>query len=370
VQNLRAIDYHLGVADRKVRLLARLTPVNASQERRKFLYAYARERVYNPFFRYKKSSMNLGRLAAKLSSLSIGTPAPKTEEWFFARHLQKRRKRILEKIRAIEHIGSCAFALHARRLFGKPSREQIREAQTHLHPASAISFLHSKDSLSTNGAAKILQKRIDRHALPWRVKLRSSISSKAGLDARSKYLLIKTGERFAPEEVESLAVHEVETHIFRKENGALQRFPNLFGGGFAGPPTTEEGLAFFTETQYRTYDTRRVLIVAARTIAANLAYSKSFYEIFRVLVHYGLPCEYAWAATLRIKRGFSDTSQPGAFPKDHHYLKGYLAIKKYAKQGGDLRALYIGKLNLDTIRPLAKLNIQIRDPRYLPRYLQ
>jgi hypothetical protein len=105
-------------------------------------------------------------------------------------------------------------------------------------------------------------------------------------------------------------------------------------------------------------------------IAANLAYSKSFYEIFRVLVHYGLPCEYAWAATLRVKRGFSDTSQPGAFPKDHHYLKGYLAVKKYAKPGGDLRAPYIGKLHLDTIRPLATLNIEIREPRYLPRNQQ
>jgi hypothetical protein len=373
VNDLIIIDRHLGVIDRKLRLLSRLNPVNSRGEKRKFLSSYLAGKKYNPVFRYKKPKINLPRLAERLSALSINIPSDKNEAWFFARHLENKRKRILKKSLALRYRGTDNFTEHTTDLFGRPKQKQINYAKRRLRLEDNSCFDIIKDAISSNEAARAFQKHIDKSLLPWRVKLRRNISSKAGLDSRSKYLLIKADERFAPEEILSLAIHEIETHIFRKENGSLQKLSSLFGGGFAGPPTTEEGLAFFNETQLHPSergDPRRALIICARTIAAHLAYTKSFYQVFRDLKKRGLPLEYAWAVTLRVKRGMSDTSKPGSFPKDHHYLKGYLEIQNFLNRGGSLRSLYIGSLNTYTVESIAKFGIKTEEPRYLPQYLR
>ena len=367
--NIKVIDKYLGIADKKVALLSRLNPTNASSEKRKFLNAYTRGRVYNPVFKYKPINTDLVKLYDNLASLPISIPEKRGEQWFFSRHLANKRKRILKKIKCLQSRGSPNISRHSLELFGRPGISQLKYAKNQFNPASCSVFSTIKDTLSDIETAKILQEHVENSNLPWRVKLRKNISSKAGLDSRSRYLLVKTGERFAPEEVASLAVHEIETHIFRKENGALQRFPSLFGEGFAGPPTTEEGLAFYNET-INEHDPRRMLLVSARTIVAHLARRRSFYEVFCRLVKLGLPLPYTWNVTLRVKRGILDTSQPGAFTKDHHYLKGYLDVKKYIEGGGDARLLYAGKLNIANAESLVKFGVETKDPKYLPKYFQ
>ena len=369
MENLKKIDAYLGIADKKVALLSRLNPTNANAEREKFLRAYAADRAYNPVFKYKPIKINLEKLHSALSALIIEIPEKRDEQWFFSKHFENKRKRILTKIRCAQSCGSSRISRYSRELFGRPSVSQLAYAKNQFNPNSCSAFLAIQDTLSDIEAARLLQEHAESHLLPWRVKLRKNMSSKAGLDSRSKYLLIKSGERFAPEEVASLAVHEIETHIFRKENGLLQRFPSLFGEGFAGPPTTEEGLAFYNET-ISEYDPRRTLLVSARTIATHLARRKSFYNVFRRLNKIGLPHPYAWNVTLRVKRGMSDTSLPGAFTKDHHYLKGYLEVKNFLDHGGDMRLLYTGKLNVANAESLIEFGVETREPKYLPKHFQ
>jgi len=368
LKNLKKVDRYLGAADKKVALLSRLNPTNAAAEKRRFLYAYTKGRAYNPVFRYKTIKTDFDKLCDQLTSLNISIPAEKDERWFFSKHLENKRKRILKKIMCVQHRGCPELSKHSAKIFGRPDMAQVTYARSQFHPDSCSAFYLIKDTLSDIEAAKMLESHATRHNIPWKVKLRKAISSKAGLDSRSRILLIKTGERFSPEEIDSLAVHEIETHIFRKENGALQDFPSLFGEGFAGPPTTEEGLAFFNETRVK-HDPRRILLISARTIATHLAFKKSFYEVFRELHGLGLPPLYAWNVTLRAKRGLGDTAKPGAFTKDHHYLKGYLDVKKFVESGGDIRLLYIGKLNIANAESLKKLGVKTKEPRYLPRYI-
>jgi len=366
VKSLKKIDYRLGIIDRKIKLLTRLNPLNPKNEQQKFFRAYTHNKVYNPVFRYAPLAINFSRLAGELTSLSIPIPSFKDEQWFFARHLAKKRKRTLKKLEAVRQRGTPEFAVHAYDLFGKPDESTLTYARAQLTPAACAYFSTIQDSLSAQEAASALQGYIDAYALPWRTQLRKSISSKAGLDSRSRYLLIKAEERFSPEEIQSLAIHEIETHIFRKENGLLQRLPYLFSEGFAGPPTTEEGLAFFNETR-GPHDPRRMLVVAARTIGVHLARTQSFYKVFQKLHTLGLPPSYAWNVTLRVKRGMSDTSRPGAFPKDHHYLKGYLGVRDFLNRGGDMRLLYTGKLNIANAESLVKFGVETKEPKYLPK---
>jgi len=366
VKTLAAIDNRIKVADRKVRLLSRLNPLNAKNEFKKFFTAYRLGKTYNPAFRYKPIKTDLAALARELKNLVIEVPPAKNERWFFTRHLENKRRRIIAKIRALNSRGTSKFKNHSRQLFGSPSSSQVAYAHRILgSSASRHSFMEIADSLSSRDAAISLQKYLCKRGLSWQVRIRANISSKAGLDSRSQYLLVRAGENFAPEEILSLAVHEVETHIYRRENGVRQNFPGLFSEGFGGPPTTEEGLALFNESQYN-YDPRRLNIACARTLAVHYAKNRPFFYIFDKLRNYGIPDTYAWAATLRAKRGLSDTSRPGGFNKDHHYLKGYLEIKRFIENGGNLESLYIGKLNIGNIRTLELLKISVVKPKYLP----
>ncbi len=364
MEALKNTDHRLRIIDRKVRFLSRLNPLNARNEFRKLFSAHRQGKVYNPIFKYSPIQTNLAGLSYQLEGLAIKIPPAKNERWFFSQHLENKRRRIIAKINALNARATPAFNQHSQRLFGVPSPKHIAYARSTLENNKDI-FIKTKDSLSSREAAFSLQKYLDSRALAWKVKVRVNISSKCGLDYRSKYLLVRDGENFAPQEVLSLAVHEIETHIYRRENGARQSFPGLFAEGFAGPPTTEEGLALFNELEHN-YDQRRLSIICARTLAVHWATRKSFFSIFNSLLKYGLPIPCAWAVSLRAKRGFSDTSRTGTFGKDHHYLKGYLEIKQFTQNGGSLAALYIGKLNVNNVTLLEHLKIKVAKPKYLP----
>lgn len=370
MKRLKTIDYKLDVLDKKIKLLNRLNPTNAKEEQKKFLNAYKKGQQYNPFFSFKPLKIDINKIEEGLKSIKIDIYDQVDERRFLAKHLEEKRKRAIKKIGAIRHRGKSSFNNYSKELFARPSQKQVFYAKKYLFPEACAKFSEIKNTISSYNAACLLQKYIEEAKLPWRTKLSNSISSRAGLDSRSKYLLIKKGEFFSPEEIESLAVHEVETHIFRKENGERQSLPHLFGQGLAGPPTVEEGLAFFNETQQAVYDPRRFLVICARTLASEMSFRKSFFGTFDYLVKRGLPEEYAWSTTLRAKRGFRDTSRPGSFSKDHHYLKGYLLIKKYFDGGGDIFSLYIGRVGPVTLKSLKNLGAKIKDPHYIPRYLR
>jgi len=369
MERLKIIDYQLGVADNKIRLLSRLNPTNAKKEKKKFLHAYKKGQIYNPFLNFRSVNVDLDKIEKGLKSIKFNVPHKGDEQQFLAKYLEEKRKRSIKKIGAVKHRGTPSFNKYSKELFARPSPEQLSYAKKHLTPEACIKFSEIKNTIPSQDAAQILQKYIEEARLPWRTKLSGVISSRAGIDSRGKFLIIKKGEFFSPEEIESLAVHEIETHIFRKENGEKQSLPRLFGQGFAGPPTIEEGLAFFNETQQPVHDPRRFLVICARTLASEMALHKSFFDTFDYLVKRGLPEEYAWSTTLRTKRGFRDTSKPGSFPKDHHYLKGYLQVKKYFDEGGDMQSLYIGGVGLLTAKSIKDFGIKIKAPYYIPRYL-
>ena len=55
----------------------------------------------------------------------------------------------------------------------------------------------------------------------------------------------------------------------------------------------------------------------------------------------------SWVKTLRVKRGLTDTSKPGAFCKDQATLDGAMRILMKRKEI-DFRALFAGKVSLET----------------------
>jgi hypothetical protein len=94
----------------------------------------------------------------------------------------------------------------------------------------------------------------------------------------------------------------------------------------------------------------------------------SFAELFQYLKSRGMQEKSAVNMSFRVKRGLSDTSQPGAMSKDYCYYKGLKSIENFVSGGGNIKDLYYGKYNLkdlETIKSLINPEYQPILPKWL-----
>jgi hypothetical protein len=139
--------------------------------------------------------------------------------------------------------------------------------------------------------------------------------------------------------------HELETHFLRwynhqKSNIPLPEETPLFR-------RTEEGLAILhtylgshapMRKTFRTY------------LATWLAQQYSFSEVYRLLLEHGVNPKTALSATIRSKRGLTDTSQPGGLTKDICYLEGALLVWQWlVDPKHQPQALYQGRIALNQV---------------------
>ncbi len=75
----------------------------------------------------------------------------------------------------------------------------------------------------------------------------------------------------------------------------------------------------------------------------------SFVELFNDLEKYVDNPKKRWKYVLRVKRGLSDTSQPGGLYKDQVYLEGAIKILKNRKDL-NFKLLYCGKINIEDLK--------------------
>ena len=103
-------------------------------------------------------------------------------------------------------------------------------------------------------------------------------------------------------------------------------------------------------------------VIAVDTIHKGYSFSDTF-----DLLHnqYKLSRDKAFAITLRVHRG-------GGFTKDHKYLRGLIQVYNYAKSGGDLDILLTGKVSMEympTIKKLQDLGLAITSKFFTDAYV-
>jgi uncharacterized protein (TIGR02421 family) len=246
----------------------------------------------------------------------------------------------------VKNIGKKDFTQYSVKIYGKPSKELVNEAKKILKvDEEEVWRRYSKLSLTKKFMDQMAMKRIK-----WKVKEKRMVAG-AAVNAKNKTLYINENRNFSETDVGRLIVHEINTHIIRSENGAKKTY-KMFKCGFPGYLETEEGLAAYNEYKAGLLSPKILKIYAGRVLAVHLALKNSFSFVYNSLLDYFTKND-AWILTLRAKRGLKDTSKPGAFTKDHLYLKGFLKVKSYVEGGGDIKRLYVGKIGVEHI-PLLK----------------
>jgi alpha-L-glutamate ligase-like protein/uncharacterized protein (TIGR02421 family) len=354
--NYFEIDQALLQIDNKIKLLYHLRPINLESEKEKFL----NNPNANPQFEYPALKFDPLELVEQLNKI-------KTDSSVLGEIFQAKKQEISLKIKLLESMGENSFSYTSIKLFGKPENRDLEKCRELIKNIDKSENTSEPDLYTAQEAANKFNKVFEKYGLKnWQVKIKENMVADC-VAGKNNRLFLHSKAKFSTDRIESLIVHEIETHILTAENGKLQPY-EIFNRGLANYLITQEGLAMYNVEKQRHEPFTQNLKALSHVIAIDQAISSSFLETFRALRELEIPEKIAFRSCLKAKRGFYDTSKPGAFTKDYIYYKGYHQIKEYVENNGDLKDLYIGKLNIFDLERIKEIP-GIISPKFLPGFL-
>ena len=355
VKNNFEIDQEIVNIDNKIKLLFHLRPTNLEEEKKKFLENFS----YNPQFIYPELKFNPNELKQRLEAIEA-TDTP------LGQIFEEKKEELLKKISLIESIDGESFTEKSIDLFGAPDSTSMSECENLLVEAGKFAS-GEKENINAEKARVAFEKVFKKYGLnSWKVKIKDEMVTDC-IAGKNNRLFVRKGATFTEERIKNLIIHEIETHILTAENGKNQPY-EIFNRGLADYLITQEGLATYNVTKQLNATIQKSYKSLALIIATDVAMHGSFVETFEKVLSYGIPIEHALRVALKVKRGLSDTSKPGAFTKDIIYYKGFKEICEFIENGGKIKDLYIGKLNLKDLGTVKKME-GLTEPKYLPQWI-
>jgi hypothetical protein len=166
--------------------------------------------------------------------------------------------------------------------------------------------------------------------------------------------------------VNCLVIHEVESHALQFYNVREAKNPILSLIKFSKLRVWSEGLAVFNEVQTKLLTKSKYNVYLKRFEAVKMI-NNTFRDIYEYIAE-SLPPSEAFKIAFRVKRGLSDTSLPGGFPKDLVYILGYLKVDEYVKKGNS-RAHFYRLQDPEYGELLKECGLLPTDPIILPKFI-
>lgn len=345
MSQINVIDKLLSGIRKKIGLNI-INPTNAIKERKEFL----RGNIENPVFTYDDSKIDYSKYIKVLNNIKLGiTPIDIIYKKYIAE--------LILMLKMYSSLGTKDFTKYSLKLYGKPDYVLMQNAKELISLDDKRIFDSPRD-VSTQEALKIFGDEIKKFANGWELSAEDIVANAIVNPAKRKFT-IRDNYHFSRRQIRRFIAHEIYTHILRAECGLLQPY-NMFSTGLAGYESTEEGLALYKERMEGVLDRKSLKGYAGRVLAIDIALNSSFRETYDFLRKF-YPKSQSWTLTVRVKRGLTDTSQPGAFTKDLIYLKGYYEILDYVKGGNSIKDLHFGKIGIADV-PIVKKIHELNDP--------
>ena len=351
------VDGALTEVSRQLRLLRYVNPVNAEQERQRFVAAKG---DYSPRFRYRPLEFDPAELKRKLYQVRVEEiDDPELERLYAAK-----RRELDSKVDLLAERGTSDFLLTSLKLYGRPEGTTLKEAETLL----ALEAVPEPRDVTAAQVRERLDKEVALYAerdptFRCRVHVKPGLASRAiTLERRVE---LRAESSFSARLAEGLAAHEVGVHALTTHNGGLQPL-EILRYGLPGSRKTQEGLAVFAEYRAGALTPSRLKTLGLRTkLVGHLVEGASFVDAVRAAqrVH-ALDLDDAYELVFRVFRG-------GGLTKDGVYLSGFLEVVRYWLAGKDLAVLVAGKVSLESAPIVRDLILRgvLRPPKLLPRFL-
>lgn len=351
-KSFRALDELLCFLDEKIKLLYHLRPLNIASEQTAFLAGLTE----NPKFVYPELKFDPYELRESLEEMVI-------DDSGLGHLFERKREEIFLKIDLLEHRCTPLFMDKSVQLFGEVTPELLMQAHQRLSQKPAV-FSSPGASISAEKAAQRFQQFFKDEGLNhWTVKLKEDIVSDC-IAGKKNVLFVRSDARFDETRLAMVIAHEIETHIYTAENGKRQPY-RLFQRGTGGYLKTQEGLAIYNQERTTSHLTEKHFWSATLVVIIHEAQQHSFRELYELLRTMGYSEQKAFQFALKVKRGLENTSLHGAFTKDLVYFEGRAMIENFVAQGGDLKRLYLGKIDLPSLSMIESMPLLIQ-PKYYP----
>lgn len=326
-----------------IKISKTITPLNDNVEKKKFFNAYSKRQVYNPQYQYSKMPRSV--LEAKRRLFRI-------RDFVLDKKQDDLVKKLLLMIEFLESVGEDKKQIFTN---GRPDPQMVAVAKMTFPQEKMAKSLRK---VTAKEARKAFLEHLSLYDIKdWKIKIRKDMIAKANVEASKKTVHIKD-RNYSHHEINNLIAHEIDVHVLRAVNGKKNK-DVLFSLGTADYLKTEEGLAIMMEQLTGNYNPLRFKFFAARVIAADLAVTKGFHDVFQTLhKRFKVSKHNAYIITKRVKRGLVDTSKAGGYIKDHVYFEGFYMIKKFMQSGGDIRPLFAGKIALTDLNLVKNENLK------------
>jgi uncharacterized protein (TIGR02421 family) len=347
-QDLFDIDGNLDRLVQKIEVLNYINPLNIEREKKLF---FSSKFTYDPVFKYPKIKFN----GYKLHRLFFSQRLERIEDDDVRQLYEDVIYEYSGLIECIQTINQGRkFYFNSLKSFGTPTEKDIDNAKFILRFDDSDFDEEMLPMYSVDDAVNYFEDYSKRYDFNYTIKLSTNISAAAMVLNNTQTLVLRKNHKFSLNQLKVLTNHEIGVHMVTTFNGLLQPL-KVFSNGLPNNVETQEGLAVYSEYMSGCLTMQRLKELAFRVIAVDtLNKGYSFADTFDLLYsQHKLNREKAFAITLRVHRG-------GGFTKDHLYLRGINEVYKYAKSGGDLNPLLTGKVSLeylDTIKKLQELGL-------------
>lgn len=285
-------------------------------------------------------------------------------------------------------LGTPQFHKASVRLFGSPQSELVNCDVRPLDLARMLDYvlsaysnleinLNARGEFPSTTAAEMqprMQTILNRHfgEQSPKVELAEHLSAKAL--AGSKFIKLRADAKFSDRDVAQLVQHEAFVHAGTSLNGAAQTAFPILAAGHAGTTRTQEGLAVFAELISGAMDPSRMLRLADRVLAIQMAMDGAdFIQLYQFFLERMDDPHQAFENARRIVRG--GMVEGGApFTKDSVYLEGVVRVHNFLRISVQetrvdcIRLLFAGKLDIEDMPAVTALAAQglCVFPKFLP----
>ena len=340
-----------------------INPQNLDEQKTKFFNALEQKEVYNPQFSYtpRNPIYSYFSMSPKLETFKteLKEMLKEVEHTELGIIFESEIIDLIEKIEMIKSIGTENFSGSTESYYENISKEEQKAAKEILQNK----YEETENIIPFQTAIDTIQEFLKKKKLPYHITIREPAGSRFAVINSKKEILINKDTIFTKEMLKRLIAHEIETHIYRYENGLKQPYKILAHGFSRETTQTEEGLAVCIEKLKGVSSKNQIREYAGRTHAIHTAESKNFFDTFIEMQNY-FDNESAFRLTLRAKRGIKDQEKKGAFFKDAVYFKGMIQVDEFLKEH-KVEELYYGKYSIYDI-PLVKSIPGLKNPKYLP----
>jgi len=336
--NYGEVDYKINQIAQSIKLVEKLKPINLTQE----LEKVHNDISYNPQFLYSShEEMIYQKQSDLLSILCDDTPLGQIYE--------DKKAELFNILNIIQNIGNPELKFFYSKYIQAPTYNEFKYAKK-------LYALKSKDrtqKLDTPEILEEIQNTLNQYKLKdWKIQMKKSMIGNFSVNKSNK-IFVKQGARLSKLRLQKIIAHEILTHVLTTQNGKKQPYL-IFQDGMANYLETQEGMAIYNEYELLGINTR--YYAASNLMSSYIGLEHGFAEAVSILIELGFPKKSAIRHVLKTKRGLADTSKPGGITKQSIYTRGALKIEKFIKDGGNMVDLYIGKIDVDKIDQIRKMN--------------